>query len=168
MNVFETDRLKLRQMNVDDKENLMRIFADPIAMEYYPSTYSEEKADQWIQWNLNNYKEHGCGLWICELKDSGIFVGQCGIVPQLVEGIKEMEIGYLFVREHWGKGYATEVAIGSKSHGFEKLHFTRLISMIYKPNTPSIRVAERMGMQYEKTTDRNGRETLIYSITTEC
>ncbi len=162
--MFETDRLKLRQMDANDEDNLMRIFSDPTAMQYYPSTKTREEAQRWIQWNLKNYESHGAGLWICELKENGIFVGQCGIVPQIVDEQHEMEIGYLFVRDYWGKGLATEAAKASKDFGFTKLGLKRLISMIYKPNSPSIKVAERVGMTFEKETLINNRETLIYSI----
>lgn len=164
MYIFETERLKMREMDREDIHNLMRIFADPVAMQYYTSTFSEERAEAWIDWNLNNYEKHKAGLWICELKETGEFAGQCGIVPQTVDGEQEMEIGYLFVREQWGKGFATEAAIGAKEYGFDKLGLKRLISMIYEPNTPSIRVAERVGMQFEKRTLIKGRETRIYSI----
>ncbi|MFT4417197.1 GNAT family N-acetyltransferase [Fredinandcohnia humi] len=159
-----TERLRLREMTKNDEENLMEIFSDPIAMQYYPSTKTREDAQRWIQWNLDNYQKHGAGLWICEVKENGMFVGQCGIVPQIVDGVPEMEIGYLFARTHWGNGYATEAAVAAKDFGFKELHQPKLISMIYKPNTPSIKVAERVGMTLEKETLIKGRETLIYSI----
>jgi RimJ/RimL family protein N-acetyltransferase len=164
MTVIKTERLTLRQMDFHDEDNLMKIFSDPIAMRFYPSTKTREDAKKWIQWNLNNYEKHNSGLWICEYKENGDFVGMCGIVPQIVDEQHEMEIGYLLVREHWGKGLATEAAKASRDFGFNVLGLNRLISMIYKPNTPSIRVAERVGMTFEKETLIRGRETLIYSI----
>ncbi|WP_309241979.1 GNAT family N-acetyltransferase [Brevibacillus daliensis] len=162
--MFETDRLKLRQMDENDEDNLMRIFSDPIAMQYYPSTKTKEQAQSWIKWNLKNYENNDVGLWICELKENGAYVGQCGIVPQIVNEQQEMEVGYLFVREFWGRGLATEAARASRDFGFTKLGLPRLISMIYKPNLPSIKVAERIGMTFEKETLIKNRETLIYSI----
>ncbi|MFP3394536.1 GNAT family N-acetyltransferase, partial [Brevibacillus sp. SIMBA_076] len=78
---------------------------------------------------------------MCELKTQGTFVGQCGIVPQTVEERREMEIAYLFVRAHWGKGLATEAATAVKACGFTTMGRSRLSSMIYKPNLPSIGVA---------------------------
>lgn len=164
MYIMETDRLALRQMNENDEDHLMQIFSDPVAMQYYPSTKTREQARRWIQWNLNNYEKHGTGLWICELKEEGTFVGQCGIVPQTVDERSEMEIGYLFVRAHWGKGFATEAAMAVKEYGFTTMGRSRLISMIYKPNMPSMGVAKRIGMSFEKETWINNRETLIYSV----
>jgi len=164
MYIVKTDRLVLRQMNENDEDHLMHIFSDPVAMQYYPSTKTREQARSWIQWNQNNYEKHGTGLWICELKEEGTFVGQCGIVPQTVDERSEMEIGYLFVRAYWGKGLATEAAMAVKEYGFTSMGRSRLISMIYKPNLPSIQVAKRIRMSFEKETRINNRETLIYSV----
>ncbi|WP_078544503.1 GNAT family N-acetyltransferase [Litchfieldia alkalitelluris] len=160
---IETERLMLRQMHINDIGNLMKIFSDPIAMQYYTSTKTREDAEKWISWNLSNYEKIGVGLWICELKDDNTFVGQCGIIPQVVDGENELEIGYLFTREYWGKGYATEAAIASKNYGFEKLRAKRLISMI-RHNIPSVRVAERIGMVFEKETLIKNRKTYIYAV----
>lgn len=93
MFVLETDRLRLREMDFSDVNHLMEIFSDPIAMKYYVSTKTEEEAENWVRWNVTNYNSIGAGLWICELKESGRFVGQCGIVPQVVDNQLEMEIG---------------------------------------------------------------------------
>ncbi|WP_269320294.1 GNAT family N-acetyltransferase [Bacillus sp. EB01] len=163
--IVETNRLRLRKMTREDTDHLMSIFSDPIAMQFYPSTKTTEDAEKWISWNLDLYQKYSTGLWICERKEDGAFVGQCGIVPQIVDGVNEMEIGYLFVRKNWGKGYATEAALAVKDYGFDKLGLNRIISMIFYKNEPSIRVAERIGMVLEKRTIVKGRETLIYFTT---
>lgn len=108
--VLTTERLTLRNMTKKDVCNLLEIFSDPIAMEYYPSTKDEKQTIEWIAKMLNNYAKHGTGLWIVEHKETGEFLGQCGIVPQEVEGVREMELGYSFARRVWGNGYATEAA----------------------------------------------------------
>jgi RimJ/RimL family protein N-acetyltransferase len=164
MYILETENLKLRKMNINDVENLMKIFSDPIAMQYYPSTYPKEVALKWINWNLVNYEKHQSGLWICELKEDGTFVGQCGIIPQVVDDVEEMEIGYLFVRDYWGKGLATEAAIAVRDYGFNNLGLQRLIATIYHKNTPSVKLAERIGMTFEKRTFVGKSDDFIYSI----
>jgi RimJ/RimL family protein N-acetyltransferase len=164
MFLLESERLRFRQMGVDDLDKLMEIFSDPIAMQYYPSTLSRELAIKWIEWNISNYEKHGTGLWICELKKDGSFVGQCGIIPQVVDGQQEWEIGYLLVRNYWGRGLATEAAIALLEYGFNTLGLTRLIATIYHENTPSIKVAERIGMKFEKRTFVGKSDDVIYSI----
>ncbi|PLR83527.1 GNAT family N-acetyltransferase [Bacillus canaveralius] len=163
--ILSTERLSLRKMNKEDVQNLMEIFADPEAMKFYPSIKDEKATMEWIEWTLSNYSIHGTGLWIVEHKETGEFLGQCGIVPQDIDGTIEMEIGYLFARRHWGNGYATEAASACKTYGFDQLRLRKLISLIGINNIPSIRVAERIGMKKEKKMHKWGKEILVYVVT---
>ena len=60
---LETERLKFRDLNRSDIDNLQEIFTDPVAMEYYPSTKTESETLEWIDWNIKSYQENGYGLW---------------------------------------------------------------------------------------------------------
>jgi RimJ/RimL family protein N-acetyltransferase len=162
---MKTERLILRRMTKDDTKNLMEIFSDPVAMRYYPSTKSEGETLEWIEWTQKNYDQYGVGLWIVEDKVTGEFLGQCGIVPQEVDGVIEMEIGYLFVRRVWGNGYATEAALACKNYGFEQLKLNRMVSLPDINNIPSTKVAERIGMQEMKTINKWGKKVFVYSVT---
>lgn len=163
--VMKTERLILRRMTKDDTKNLMEIFSDPVAMRYYPSTKGEGETLEWIEWTKKNYDQYGVGLWIVEDKVTGEFLGQCGIVPQEVDGVIEMEIGYLFVRRVWGNGYATEAALACKNYGFEQLKLNRMVSLPDINNIPSTKVAERIGMQVKKTINKWGKKVFVYSVT---
>lgn len=162
--VLRTDRLILRQMGRDDAHLLQQIFADPIAMKYYPSTKDNQETMEWIDWTLRNYEECGAGLWIVENRINGDFLGQCGIVPQIVEGVREMEIGYLFARRVWGNGYATEAAKACKHYGFEQMKLRKIVSLPDASNKPSARVAERIGMTLEKQIVKWNKDVLVYSV----
>lgn len=96
--ILETDRLTLRRLTTYDIDALMDIFSDPEAMRYYPSTKSRKEAESWVRWVQKSYEENGYGLWAATLKATDEFVGQCGLVAQEVEGKREVEIGYLFLR----------------------------------------------------------------------
>ncbi|WP_054708283.1 GNAT family N-acetyltransferase [Bacillus sp. JCM 19041] len=160
--VISTERLTLREMNKSDVGHLLNIFSDPEAMKYYPSTKDEKQTMDWIDWTLANYNQYGVGLWIVEDKMTGAFLGQCGIVPQEIDGKIEMEIGYLFVRSVWGNGYATEAALACKNYGFEQMKLNKIISLPDVNNLPSIKVAERIGMSIEKTIEKWGKEVHVY------
>lgn len=162
--ILTTERLILRKMNQDDASHLLKIFSDPEAMRYYPSTKNENETREWINWTLNNYAKYGVGLWIVEDKATGDFLGQCGIVPQEVDGETKMEIGYLFVRRAWGKGYATEAAMACKKYGFEHLNQSEMISLVDVHNIPSSKVAERIGMSVKKQINKWEKEILVYSV----
>lgn len=161
--VFETDRLFLRKMTMDDVENLQKIFSDPIAMQYYPKTFDIEETKAWIQRVLINYEKHGAGLWACHLKSTGEFVGQCGLFFQPdIDGQDEVEVGYLFVRRFWYQGLATEAARGTMKYAREQLGRNRLISLIRPENMPSRRVAGRNGLVPEKEITYKGYKHLVY------
>ncbi|OZB98446.1 GNAT family N-acetyltransferase [Paenibacillus sp. XY044] len=162
--VLSTDRLNLRQMGRDDVPLLQQIFADPVAMKYYPSIKNNQETMEWIEWTLRNYEECGVGLWIVEDRITGEFLGQCGIVPQIVEGAKEMEIGYLFARRVWGNGYATEAATACKHYGLKQMELRKIVSLPDANNKPSARVAERIGMTLEKRIFKWNKEVLVYSV----
>src|SRR5829696_4502640 len=108
--VLETERMVLRRMEMSDVDDLMGIFSDPVAMRYYPGTKSRREAEDWVRRMLASYRDNGFGLWAAILKDSDEFAGQCGLTVQEVEGEEEVEIGYLFLRQFWGRGLATEAA----------------------------------------------------------
>ncbi|KGA97868.1 hypothetical protein AJ85_20610 [Alkalihalobacillus alcalophilus ATCC 27647 = CGMCC 1.3604] len=162
--VITTERLTLKEMNHDHVRDLLEIFSDPEAMTYYPSTKNIQETSEWVDWTISNYKKYGVGLWIVEDKKSGEFLGQCGIVPQEVEGSLVMEIGYLFARRAWGHGYATEAALACKHFGFEQMNLPKIVSLPDVKNIPSIKVAERIGMKVEKKIHKWGKDVFVYSV----
>ncbi|PSR19907.1 MAG: GNAT family N-acetyltransferase [Sulfobacillus acidophilus] len=162
--VATTERLHLRKMTTQDAPNLLQIFSDPVAMQYYPSTMNEQETVRWIQRTLDNYDTYGVGFWMVEENATGRFLGQCGIIPQELDGTRQMEIAYLLVRREWGNGYATEAASACKQYGFDTMGYHKLVSLIDVQNTPSMRVAERIGMRVEQTIIKWGKEVRVYSI----
>ena len=162
--VLETERLTMREMGRDDASNLLGIFEDPVAMRYYPSTKGRRETQEWISWNLRSYEEDGIGLWIVESKGSGRFLGECGLTMQEVEGVREPEVGYHFLREHWGQGFATEAAAASLEYGFDSKGYDRIICLPAADNLPSRRVAERLGMALEREVERHGQRVCVYAI----
>lgn len=164
MAILETPRLVLRPMGWGDVDDLLGIFADPEAMRHYPSTKDRGATEDWVRWTLRNYERDGIGLWVAQLKETGAFAGQCGLVVQEVEGRREVEIGYLFLRRLWGRGLATEAARACRDYGFNRLGYPRLISLIAPDNTASRRVAEKVGMRLEREIVKWDRPICVYAI----
>lgn len=149
--ILETERLVLREMTQDDYGDLCEILQDKDTMYAYEHAFSDEEAREWLKKQLNRYKNDGFGLWAVTLKSSGEFVGQCGITWQDIGGEIVPEIGYLFKRKHWHKGYATEAAQGCKKYAFDTLGFDKVYSIIRDNNYASQNVAKRNGMAVVKT-----------------
>lgn len=149
--ILETEHLLLREMTQDDYGDLCEILQDKDTMYAYEHAFSDEEAQEWLEKQINRYKNDGFGLWAVTLKSSGEFVGQCGITWQDIGGEIVPEIGYLFKRKHWHKGYATEAAQGCKKYAFDTLGFDRVYSIIRDNNYASQNAAKRNGMAVVKT-----------------
>lgn len=146
MIILETDRLVLRELSLLDKENLSLILQDKDVMYAYEHAFSDSEVDTWLNNQLRRYKDDGFGLWAVILKDTNEFIGQCGLTVQNIGEKEVVEVGYLFKKAHWHKGYATESAIACKNYAFNTLDIDEVYSIIRDNNMPSINVAKRNGM----------------------
>lgn len=162
--VLETPRLRLRELEQSDFDELYAMLSDPLVMRYYPSTRDVKQTQEWIDWMRERYVTLGYGLWTAQLRSSGEFVGQCGLLLQHIDGKDEIEVGYLFKSQHWHRGYATEAARASRDYAFQALGCQHVISLIRPVNLPSRAVAERNAMSIWKTTTFRGLETLVYRV----
>lgn len=162
--VLETERLRLRRFRREDVDAVLAIIGDEITMQYYPRRYDFHDAEEWIERNLRRYDEHGFGLFAVELKQRSELIGDCGVIPQVVNGQKELEVGYHFRRDQWGHGFATEAARGCMAFVFRTLKAAKVISLIRPENVPSRRVAERNGMKVERQVKHAGLPHVVYAI----
>jgi ribosomal-protein-alanine N-acetyltransferase len=148
--IIETKRLLLREFTSEDVPALARILSDPETMRFYPSPLDQIGVVDWIERNRLRYQNDGHGLWAMVLKLTDELVGDCGLTGQVVDGNREIEIGYHVRRDFWGQGLAPEAALACRDYGFRQLNVGRLISLIRPENLPSRRVAEKMGMSLWK------------------
>jgi RimJ/RimL family protein N-acetyltransferase len=159
----ESARLIYREMSPDDLDDMALLLGDPEVMTYYPRPKTRDEAAYWIEWNRGLYRTHGYGLWLLITPD-GRFVGDCGLTPQVVDGVTELEVGYHVLPALQGRGYATEAAAASRDFARTVLGATRLIAIIHPENRPSQRVAEKIGLRPEKrATVHGGRDAVIYA-----
>lgn len=161
--IIETERLRLREITMEDLDDLHAIWGDPEAMRLFPQTLDREGVRAWIERNLVRYKETGHGLLAAIRKADGQFLGDCGLVLQDVNGAVELEVGYHFLPRFWGHGYATEAARGCMDYARATLGRTRIISMIRPENLASRRVAERNGLRIETEVHWRGYQHFIYA-----
>lgn len=165
---LETERLFLRQLTNGDIGDLHKILSDPESMRHYPRPFTLAKSERWIQWNLDNYRTYGFGLWAVVRKEDGRFLGDCGLTMQSIGGQSLPEIGYHIDKAYTGRGYATEAARACRNYAFDVLQFPAVYSYMKYTNTASFRVAEKNGMRRvaELPDEKNGI-TLVYAITHE-
>lgn len=145
--ILETERLILREMQPSDFDALCRIMQDEETMTAYEGAFSDEEVQAWLDRQLERYRKWGFGLWAVILKENGAMIGQCGLTMQPWKGEEVLEIGYLFERAYWHRGYATEAAKACRVYAFDTLNAKEICSIIRDTNTASQNVALRNGMK---------------------
>ena len=167
--ILETDRLLLRHLVLDDLDELCALYRDPEIRKYFPEgVLTREETQEELEWHMNGHPRYPeLGLWATVHKETGKFIGRCGLLPWEIDDKLEVEIAYLLDKVFWHQGLAAEAAQGILKYGFEKLNLSRLICLIDPGNIASQRVAERIGMTLERRVDGIAGDnfpTLIYSI----
>jgi len=149
--LLRTKRLLLRHLHLLDAEPMYRIFGDAEVMRFGDGVQSMEWVKGWLRTCRQHYRTWGFGPYAVLKRSSREVIGYCGLFyfPD-VAGQPEVEAGYRLVRSAWGNGYATEAAQAVRDYAFEKLGMKRLIALIDPSNIASVRVAEKLGMHYEK------------------
>ena len=163
----ETQRLLFRAIKQEqDFKQWLPFFQSKIAMQYWPmgDLSPLEYAQEWYTKQALRYQNNWGGLNAVIEKESGKLVGHVGLLTQKVEGEIELEVAYSLLPDHWKKGYATEAAQFCINYAFQKGWRNNLISLISPYNTPSVAVAKRIGMHFERAIDFQEMETQLYRI----
>ncbi|PKN92684.1 MAG: GNAT family N-acetyltransferase [Chloroflexi bacterium HGW-Chloroflexi-6] len=166
MKILETERLLLRRLVPEDLDALYTLYSDPIVRRYFPEgTLTLEETREELEWFLNGHPRHPeLGLWAAILKETGQFIGRCGLLPWSIDDQFEIEIAYMLGKEYWGQGLASEAAQGIARYAHEQLGLTRLICLIDHDNAASIRVATKTGMTFEKEGFDDKGPYVLYSM----
>ena len=168
MKILETTRLILRELTIDDKYELSKILSDKESMKYYPHPFTDIEVENWIKWNIENYKKYNHGLWAVVLKEKNVFLGDCGITLQEIDNEQLPELGYHIKKEYNNLGYATEAAKACINYAFNELNIKTLYSYTTTDNLPSQKVALKIGMKFVKKFNKklyeNQIEELLFSI----
>jgi RimJ/RimL family protein N-acetyltransferase len=165
--VARTRRLVLRHFELTDLDGVARLLDDPEVMRFSVGRKSREESLRWIERCREDYKpeNHGFGHYAVVRDEGSEFLGFCGLTRfDDIGGKPEVEVGYRFAPEHWGQGFATEAAGAVRNLGFHRHGLTRLISLIEPANVRSIRVAEKIGMSFEKEIFKWERRVRVYSV----
>jgi ribosomal-protein-alanine N-acetyltransferase len=167
--IIETERTILREMTDEDLPALCTILQDPAVMYAYEHAFSDAEVREWLRKQQRRYREDGFGLWGVVEKTSGEMIGQCGLTMQAWGERQVVEVGYLFRKAVWHRGYATETAVACRDDAFRRLGAAEVFSIIRDSNFPSQRVALRNGMtvrgQFVKHYYGVDMPHLVFSIT---
>ena len=150
---LETQRLLLRRMRLDDARAMFAYASDPEVTRYvlWDTHASVEDSEAFLRFAVEGYRAGDFGGWGVVLKDSGEFVGTCGLDAGYAPEHARAEIGYVLAREHWGRGLAPEAVRAVIRFGFGRLGLNRLEARCIAENTASARVMQKAGMTREGT-----------------
>lgn len=165
MQILETSRLVFRHLIPDDLDSLFALYRDPDVKKYIPDApLTYEAAKEELEWFQNGHPKHPqLGLWATIHKQTGAFIGRCGLLPWTIDGQSEVEVAYLLAKAYWGQGLGTEAAQAILHYGFERLGLSRLICLIDQANEASVKVASKIGMAFEREASDEAGPFLIYS-----
>ena len=163
---IETSRLYTRALTLDDAPAWTHFLTNSEATQYFPKlpVTPSERAEMWIESQLKRYSEGSFGLLALIEKESGTWIGQCGLLGQQVDGAAELEVGYHIFPEFWLQGYATEAARAFRDLGFLHNLAPSIVSIIHRDNAGSQAVATNNGMKREKACEFKDMDVFVYRI----
>jgi ribosomal-protein-alanine N-acetyltransferase len=186
--VLETPRLILRRLTLDDLDALAELYRDPDVRRYFPEgMLTREETNEELEWIIDvYYARYGYGLWATVLRETGAFIGRCGLLPWKVlvraEGMVrldgadeypegdsdvEVEVAYLLAKDQWGRGLATEAARAIVEYAFATLHLSRVICLFEPENIASANVGRKIGMRPDGTVELDDEVMPLFALTAE-
>jgi RimJ/RimL family protein N-acetyltransferase len=152
LTVLETERLHLRQLSSEDAEFILELLNDPSFIRNIGDrgVRTIDGANSYIQNGpVTSYAKNGFGLYLVKLKETDESIGMCGLIKR--DTLEDVDIGYAYLPRFWSKGYAVEAAQAVKEYAKSVIGLQRLVAIVDPENEGSIRVLEKIGLQFEKT-----------------
>ena len=144
--ILETKRLIIEHFTCADIHMWASIEADPLVRKFVDGRcLSREEAGLYVKMNINSYAEDGFGRFAVRFKTSKRLSGMCGFVRQ----DEEIEFGYRYSAETWGKGIGYEAANKVLDYGLEHLKLKKICAGVAIENIPSIKILEKLGFKFE-------------------
>ncbi|NMH64268.1 GNAT family N-acetyltransferase [Shewanella salipaludis] len=149
MTLFDTDRLVFKRLECSDADFILALlnsqgFLDNIGDRGVRTL--AQASDYIAQGPMASYAEFGFGLYRVELKTSGEVIGICGLIKR--PALPHVDIGYAFLPQYWGKGYAMEAARATLSHA-KALGIDKLLAIVSPHNQASKTILLKLGLSFE-------------------
>lgn len=146
---LNTHRLTLREFVLDDAPFIVELLNQPSFLQFIgdKNVRTRDDAEAYMKSGpIDSYHRNGFGLYLVELKENRNPIGMCGLLKR--DSLSNADLGFAFLPEYWGKGYASEAAAAVLAHAREHLRLSNLLAITNPDNDASIRVLERLGFQF--------------------
>lgn len=150
--ILETNRLTLRHVHTDDAPFILRLLNEPSWLQNIGDRHVRtlQDAESYIEYSfVAMYTRHGFGMFLVELNETQASIGLCGLIKR--EGLDDVDLGFAFLPEYWGKGYAFEAASPMLSYGKTAHDLSRLVAITLPTNSSSMNLLTKLGFQLEGT-----------------
>ena len=151
MSVLETERLVLRRLTAEDAAFVLELVNDPAWLRFIGDRgvrTVEDARGYILKGPAASYERHGFGLYLTELKEGGAPLGICGLIKR--ESLEDVDLGFAFLPEFWGRGYASESAAAVLEYARGAFGLKRLVAVTSNDNHASIRLLEKLGFRFER------------------
>jgi RimJ/RimL family protein N-acetyltransferase len=164
--ILETKRLRLREFTLEDTAFILDLLNSPGWLRYIGDrgVKTEEQAKNYLlNGPIKSYTKNGYGLSMVERKDDNKPIGMCGIIKR--DTLENPDIGFAFLPEFSGKGYAFEIAEATLKHAKENLNILKVSAITMVDNSRSIKLLKKLGLRYAGPFifPDTGEELLLYS-----
>jgi RimJ/RimL family protein N-acetyltransferase len=150
---LETARLNLREFTLDDAPFFLALVNDADWLRFIGdrNVHTLDEARAYLAKHyIARYEQDGIGFYLTALKDSGVPIGMCGLIKR--EGLSDIDIGFAFMPEYRGNGYAIEAARATLVYARETLKLKRIVAITVPDNVNSISLLEKIGLRFESET----------------
>ena len=148
---LNTERLLVRGFDTNDAEFILELLNQPSFIQFIgdKGVRSVDDARNYITTGpIESYQRHGFGLYLVELKDRKVPIGMCGVLKR--ESLPDPDLGFAFLPEYWGKGYAFEAASAALDQARDFFKLARILAITNPDNDASIKLLAKLGFQFER------------------
>jgi RimJ/RimL family protein N-acetyltransferase len=155
MIILETERLTVRYLSVEtDLEFVLRLLNEPSFLQYIGDkevrTLNDAR-EYLLNGPIASYEKHGFGLYLVQLKNTGLPIGICGLIKR--DTLADVDIGFALLPEFWNNGYTTEAAAAVFTYARDVLKIDRIVAITSPDNEASARVLNKLGLTFERVVD---------------
>ena len=166
LDTFTTDRLRAERLVPEHIGEIRRMHQDPVVMQSLGGVRDEAETVAYLDRNLRHWADHGFGLWIL-YERSGDGRGEepigRGMLRHLdVDGVDEIEVGYAFYKQFWGRGLATEITMACLALGRRELGRSSFVAVTIPDNVASQRVLQKGGLSFDREIVHAGTTHHLY------
>lgn len=150
--IIESDRLALRRIELEDAEFILDLLNQPSFLRFVGDrgVRSVGGAREYIRTGPQaSYDRFGFGLYLTELKESGIPIGICGLLKR--DSLEDVDLGFAFLPQFWSKGYALESASSVTAYARRSLGLQRIVAVVDPSNSASLKLLEKLGFEFERS-----------------